>query len=349
MARKKDVEALFEVITKSKSGGKDMPGLTIPEWMRKPVSSQSQPQDPTPSISDEPSDDSDLPPLELPPPRAVSAPRAAPAGPAATPRPATVAATPPPIQTAAPAPAAAPATVPVLPAAQPAAVPAAVATAPPARPAPRRPLRMPEMFTRKSSEHGPAGQSGMAGVLPVVKIENQQMSVVLNPASAAVTAGAIVALMVGMFVIGWASKRTAAPAVENVQPARTAEPAAQPPAQERAAATPPARTAGKYYMIIQGLGGKSAEDLQEAWRIQKFCTEANYPVTVSLLQGQYVIYSMTGFDNADEPSAKAYAEKIKELGKQYKTQTQGREFKQTDPRGRWPWFLKYSGPGPVAG
>ncbi|MCE5277052.1 MAG: hypothetical protein ABFD92_08215 [Planctomycetaceae bacterium] len=385
MARKKDVEALFEVITKSKSGGKDMPGLTIPEWMRKPVSPEAQPQDSTPPISDDLSDDSDLPPLELPPPRKTAV---APAVPAAPAKPATV--NPPAKPAAAEPPAAVRATVtePILPArksdaasAVDTAPTAPAVVAPPSRPAPRRPLRMPQMSPPGSGQGvGFPAQSLLASLKPVVKIENRQLSLVFTPASMAVMAGAAMLLLIAMFVVGWFS-RPARPAelspaqvraiLEKVRPQLEGQgvnweqmlamlpgqptgPAPQPQQQQQQQqqdrqAVPPTRTVGKSYMIIQGLGGKSTEDLREAWRIQKFCSEGEFPATVSLLQGQYVIYSLTGFDTPDEAAAKEYAEKIRVLGQKYKTQTQGREFKQTDPQGRWPWFLKYSGPGPAAG
>ena len=277
MAKKKNSEALFEVISRSK-GDRATRGLAVPDWMRPPSEREGPPE-----AQDQP-----------------EAPEAGVDAPAEEP--------------------------PELP-------------KPPKPPAARKPK--PE----RRPEPKPAGPK--PSVWPIVAVEDGRVKISLNPLSSALVLGMLVLVMLGVFLIGW----KAAPRQEVVSAAGMGVEhrpdvlggQGRDRVRDRTQPEAPKHVVGKYYMIVYGLAGKSADDLKEARSIEKFCNDAGMPVTVYEMQGQYIIYGLTGFDAEDSIEATKYAVKMQQLGKRYKTEINGQEFKQTDPRGRWPWFLKFPG------
>lgn len=150
-----------------------------------------------------------------------------------------------------------------------------------------------------------------------------------------VGAGAVVLLIVA-FVLGRVSGPRPAATDANVPPMKpdVVQPGNKPgttravvreqplPPPAGAAALAPAtpqRVKGKFYIVIQGMAGKTDALKEEAFRIADFCTKHNLPADVAELGSRsFIVWSLQPFDSASDPQAKKYAEEIEKVGKLYK-------------------------------
>jgi hypothetical protein len=177
------------------------------------------------------------------------------------------------------------------------------------------------------------------------------------PVCAAVAGGALV-LLIGGFALG----RWSAPRPEAAEPAglplRDRVPmgknvlggAKLPPVGKGgapAAATPTTRAKGKWFLVIQTLGGMTRADFDEATRIADFCKKEGCPATVAeytpnparSTRKKYIVWSLTPFDTGDSEPAKAFAHKVEEIGKAYFGKYKTHDFRQKSANGRFePWF-----------
>lgn len=106
------------------------------------------------------------------------------------------------------------------------------------------------------------------------------------------------------------------------------------------------RVSGRYYLVIQGMRGMTAEHRQAADEIVAYLRGEGVPAEVGTYSGkprQYVVWSLTGFDASDSPEALGYVGYIEELGQRYKARGGRYEFSHRDREGRLkPWFQRPS-------
>jgi len=171
---------------------------------------------------------------------------------------------------------------------------------------------------------------------PILAVADGRVTVSLNYVSCAVAGAAVLLVLVLAFVLG----RASAPGPKG----RADTPAAR--ANLVVGARPPRttpRVPGKYYLVIQELGGLTAALKEDGRAVADYCEAARGdPATVVSDGRQYVVLSGKAFDRPDSPEARVYAADIDALGKRYQTDTNSRyDFNQMDTRGRLdPWFRK---------
>ena len=179
---------------------------------------------------------------------------------------------------------------------------------------------------------------------PIISVDkdNKQITVAMNFVSWSVVALAVLVVLIGAFTLGRISapESTVPGPTEPYRPDVLEPPAESPPAQPPSAS---GRITGKYYMIVQGLGGMTEQHLKQAEKIVKFCKDAGKPVTINRMHNpdQYIIWSLEAFDNPRSAQAVESALSIETLGKKYKEKHGTYNFRQTAPGGRWPWFAPY--------
>lgn len=105
------------------------------------------------------------------------------------------------------------------------------------------------------------------------------------------------------------------------------------------------RTIGKYYLVIQGIPGKTPEHYQDAQAIVAFLKENQVPASVHELRESYIVWSEDPMDKADDKAALDYARKIEDLGKKYKDKAEGKyNFSQKGSRDGKPWYILQTRP-----
>lgn len=182
---------------------------------------------------------------------------------------------------------------------------------------------------------------------PPVSISQGRLRLSLTYVICVAAGAALVLLLVAMFLLGRASAPS--PRAEKAEAGAAAEASAGAiPGGTKA--PPPARSGivrekGKYYLVVQGMGGKSSELLTDARAIERFCRSKGEPVDVNEYTGsprQYMVLSGQGFESSDSQEAANYVAAIEALGKNYKAQGGKYEFKQRDVGGRLkPWFVPW--------
>ena len=221
------------------------------------------------------------------------------------------------------------------------------------------PMEVPEWMSRKPGQQPhPTAEAEQAPPPPtpraeptespgltraILSLREARVTMSLNYVSCGVIILALLTLLIGMFVLGRRSaigrgrvEGSSAPYSPGVLGKKGQE-----RITTRSAAA--ARVAGKYYMVIEGLGGITPERWDDAKSIVEFCKKANLPADIGQMRNprQYVVWSLTGLGSADSPEAVDYAQQIKELGQKYKDKYGTYDFIQTDPVGNWPWFHQY--------
>lgn len=178
---------------------------------------------------------------------------------------------------------------------------------------------------------------------PLLGIRDGQVIVSLNFFSCVVLGLALATLVVSMFVLGWKWGARSAAGTTVAAPYRPDVLGKKDPSRTTTKPPVPKRVDGKYYMLIQALGGTAAKHWAEAKMIVDFCNKADLPADIGRMRNpsQYVVWSLTGFDSPDSREAQRCAQRIEALGQRYKTEHGTYEFKQTDPVGNWPWFHQY--------
>lgn len=82
----------------------------------------------------------------------------------------------------------------------------------------------------------------------------------------------------------------------------------------------PKRVVGKYYLVIQQLPGKSAQNLTDARGIAKFCNANKVPAEVWQTASYYYVWGYRAWDTYQAtltPEALRYAQEIEKLGREY--------------------------------
>ncbi len=114
------------------------------------------------------------------------------------------------------------------------------------------------------------------------------------------------------------------------------------------AASPSGRVPGKYYLVVQALGGIDNKDLAEAGRIATWCKENGEQVTVAKYthpnsaRKRYIVWSLRPFDSRFGEEAEAFGKKVEALGKRYFAKHKTYDFRQRTSTGKLdPWFERY--------
>lgn len=161
-----------------------------------------------------------------------------------------------------------------------------------------------------------------------------RVTVSLNYVSCGVAAMGVVLALVAMFMLGRASRGQVPPG----QPEGNKAPAQAGPVSGKV----PQRISGKYYLVIQQLGGRTAALKADANAIAAYCLAARGDSATVIDDGQqYLVLSGRPFDRQTSGAALEYAADIHHtLGKRYKTDENSKyDFNQMDSRGLLdPWF-----------
>ena len=185
-----------------------------------------------------------------------------------------------------------------------------------------------------SDRHEPAATQGEK----VLSVADGRVTVSLNYVSCAVAGLGLLLAILAAFLLGRASAPKA--------------PAASKAARTHAKAglvlgtRPPRRTqriVGKYYLVIQELGGLTPAMKKDAHEIAVYCEAARGDAATVINDGrQYVVLSGKPFDSPAATEARVYAADIDALGNRYKADVNRKyDFNQMDSQGRLdPWFRK---------
>jgi hypothetical protein len=216
----------------------------------------------------------------------------------------------------------------------------------PMRPqAPAQPAAEAEDMATLQPIAAPAEREVWAG--PGVSVSAGRLRLSLNYVTCVIAGVALVLLFVAMFILGRTSARHSQAAKTEAGAGIQASARGEATGDKTPSAAGPGtvREKGKYYLVVQGMGGKGADLLAEARSIERFCNAKGEQVNVyeyTKEPRQYIVLSAQGFDAPDSPEALRYVSAIETLGKNYKAQGGKYEFKQRDAAGRVrPWFLQW--------
>ena len=173
---------------------------------------------------------------------------------------------------------------------------------------------------------------------PMVSISAGRLRLSLNYLACVAAGVVLVLLLAAAFVFGRAS-------VPYTQ-AGKGESGARASAGGQPAGTEIVREKGKYYLVVQGMGGKTPDLLADARAIERFCNAKGERVSINEYTKeprQYIVLSAQGFDAIDSPEALRYVRAIEDLGKNYKAQGGRYDFRQSrDAGGRVKsWFIQW--------
>jgi len=176
--------------------------------------------------------------------------------------------------------------------------------------------------------------------------EGPRLRVSLSYVACTVVVVGLMAAMCGAFLLGRVSvgPQPGKPTVEGGMRVPFRPEVATTRGIEKPAAKEGARQPGKYYLVIQGLGGTTEAEKTEGTRIMQFCQQNGEPATVATLprttraKEQYIVWSLTGFDSSSSDAARKYALHIEELGKKYFEKYQTYRFQQHNRDKFDPWF-----------
>lgn len=100
------------------------------------------------------------------------------------------------------------------------------------------------------------------------------------------------------------------------------------------------RIVGKYYLVIQGIPGKTPEHYQDAQEIVDFLKENDVRASIHELSQSYIVWSEEPMDRPDDKKALDYVRKIEDLGDKYKEKAKGKyNFSQKGGRDGKPWYI----------
>ncbi len=203
-----------------------------------------------------------------------------------------------------------------------------------------RNMAVPEWMGRQegvpAAAAGSASQPGAAEAAPVggavertFAIIGDRLRISLSHAGGVVAAAVVLLLVGGGFALGWwggaSWSRAAGPGpLADKTPlgrhvvrgkGRGKGKAPVPPAGDQ-------RQSGKYYLVIQSLGGVAQTDLTAAGQIAAFCKAQSEGATIARYtdragRQRYVVWSLRPFDSANSKDARDYALLIEELGRKY--------------------------------
>ena len=183
----------------------------------------------------------------------------------------------------------------------------------------------------------PARRSGAAAAGgEVLSVSDGRVTLSLNYVSCTVAGVGLVLAILAAFLLG----RASAPEVPAARAGK--QPAAR--AGLRLGVTPPTapqRISGKYYLVIQELGGRTQALKADAENIAAYCRAARDDnVTVFDDGQQYLVLSGKPFDSRTGDDTREYAGDIQTLGNRYKTDINNRyDFNQTNIQGKLdPWY-----------
>jgi len=181
------------------------------------------------------------------------------------------------------------------------------------------------------------------GKEPLVSTAGGRLRLSLDYFTGIVAATGLVLLLAAAFWLG----RATAGVARSGQPAQAElGQIASPMAREGPADREPlpARTDGKYYMIIQDLQG--GDELKaEALRIADYCTANGEPATVNSYQGRLVVWSLRPFSSPTGPEVLNHARVVEQLGQRYFKKHKTYDFRQRRDGRLEPMMLPYYSPG----
>lgn len=106
------------------------------------------------------------------------------------------------------------------------------------------------------------------------------------------------------------------------------------------------RVKGKYYLIVQRLGGSARKDKAEADRIAGWLAGQGEPATVELFEmggkKYYIVWSLRGFDRPTDDDAQQFGKRIEGLGKKYFSEYKTYNFLQRNKGKYDPWYIRKS-------
>ncbi len=192
---------------------------------------------------------------------------------------------------------------------------------------------------------------------PVISAAEGRLSLTLNYVSWGVVLLALVLLLILAFALGRHSvpntpvARASPLGIESAQ--ALGDTANQGPAREetggnvRSTKTPPerqgprpetigltGRTVGKYYLVIQAMGGRTLPCRLDAEGIAEYCKSRGYKASVFQEKNQYIVWSEDPFDSTTSTEAQDYAWRIHNAGQDYKRDFKKKyDFNQCDSDG----------------
>jgi len=223
----------------------------------------------------------------------------------------------------------------------------------------------PAVPERPGAARPAASPAEAGGPERLVTVTGDRLRLSLNYTTAAIAIGVLVVLVLMGFAIGRYAGGRGEPAKQGTMAERTpyspdvvGGPKPAPAEGTRTgtgtpvggdAAADSAREKGKWYLVIQGLGGTRPADLEEAWRITTFCKANGVPAKPARYTApsggkqRYIVWSLVPFDSAKDEKAWQYARKVEAVGKEYFAKYTTYDFRQRMAAGGKfnPWFELY--------
>jgi len=197
--------------------------------------------------------------------------------------------------------------------------------------APRRLLRWPES--------APSGE-------PIFAIAGERLKLSLSYVSCAGGLAILAALLVVTFALGWWGGKRSGLAARRAGDVPF-NPAVAPGLGQRERQAPPpsaVRQKGKWYLVIQGLGGTKQADRDEAGRIIAFLAASGEQAGLATYKSstgamQYIVWSLRPFDSPGSNAAQDFARQTEALGKKYFDKHKTYDFRQRTAANKFnPWF-----------
>ena len=186
----------------------------------------------------------------------------------------------------------------------------------------KRPPPVPAV--EESQEQEPPAQSVLgpfapppAAPEPLVSRGEGRVRFSMNYVTCAASVMGLLAVLLGAFWLGRVTRPAAAPPGEAPLRGGTVRPGGSDTGTPPPAATE--REKGKWYLVIQRLGGMTDKDWQDAEAIVDYCKRNNRPCDI-VKWGTvcYAVWSLQPFPSPDSKEARDYAKGVEELGVKYK-------------------------------
>ncbi len=152
---------------------------------------------------------------------------------------------------------------------------------------------------------------------PVFSNQNGRVVLSLGAGGALATVAGLCVLLSVAFLVG---RVTGTAGGETAVQAGVTDGGGEAAGGEQAGVQRVAREAGKYYLVIQTVKGQGPEQIQDAHRIAQWATQKGYPAEVFQLERDLIVWSTRPFASPRADDARAFAEQVHRLGKQYREQ-----------------------------
>jgi hypothetical protein len=180
--------------------------------------------------------------------------------------------------------------------------------------------------SRPGAAEAPPAEGGVERTFAIV---GDRLRISLSHAGGVVAAAAVLLLVGAGFALGWWGGATwsgpaaSGPLADKIPVGRHVV-RAKGAGQGKAPVSPPGgqRQSGKYYLVIQSLGGVAQKDLAAAGQIVAFCKAQGEGATIARYtdragRQRYVVWSLKPFDSANAKGVQEYALAVEELGRKY--------------------------------